>query len=329
MMTFMKFSISRITAVFAFLILFLNSCGDISDQERVDNAISLANQLLTDSDCAGAKQVLDDLGYQNLNAEYLVTYAAAQVCTTGYTTTNLFTNELSKVDSTDSSTILGSLTKFSTSSTSGSTDGNYETTLAAINTLIYAGGLTSPSHANRELKFTAQDLQEIEVFAIYLMLTNLGKYFYIHGNTNSNGQKGALDVNDTNDCLADYLTAAGQAARLAAVASISPCNADNDGHSELQSGATNRQQYMCEGVVMFNNFVDLVTNVSISGSDTSTIQNLNTAVGTLCDDAGLGAVCTVKSQSECETTIWDSGGGSGENVELYFVAVFETMLTDS
>jgi hypothetical protein len=310
--------------------LLLGSCGDTSNEERVDNAISLANQLLTDKDCAGAQQVLDDLGYQSLNSEYLIAYASSQACYAGYTTTNLFSNELSKVGSTNSA-ILGSLTTFSTSSTSSSTDGTYNYILAAVNTLLYSGGISTPSHTNRAAKFNAQDLQEIEVFSLYLMLTLIGKYFYIHGNTDSQGRKGSLDSSETNNCLADYTTTNGQALRAAATGggSISPCASDADGHSELAAASANRAEYMCQGVVMFNNFVDLVSNVTISGSDTSTIQNLSDAVGTLCDDAGLGDVCTVKSQSECVNTIWTATGENGEDVEEFFVAVFETMLTDS
>lgn len=317
-------------ALFCSIFLFLNSCGSISEEEKIDNAISLANQLLTDSDCAGAKQVLDDLGYQSSDVQYLIAYASTYACSAGYTTTNLFSNDINKIGSTTDS-ILGSLTTFTTSNTSGSTDTAFTNLLAAVNTLIYAGGLSDPSHTNRSAKFNASDLQEIEVYAIYLSLALLGKYLFIHGNTDSNGRKGSLDTNDTNNCLADYITTNGQALRAAATGGgeISPCASDSDGHSELANGAANRTKYMCQGVVIFNNFIDLVTNVTLTGSDTTALQDLDTSVGTLCGDAGLGDVCDVKSQSICEDTIWTATVENGEDVEEYFVAVFETMLTDS
>lgn len=314
----------KISLISILLLTLLLSCG-ASKEEEIDNAIDYAQQLLTDKQCDLAIKELNDVGYQNSNARYLQTYASAYACKAGFSEITFFANDLSKLAS-GNTTFLPSLTKFSTSSTTSSTADSYTNMFSAINTLLYAGGITASSHANRHAVFGTSDTSNIELQALYLLLGQLGKYLYLHGNTDSLGKKGTRDTPETNDCLTDYTTAAAQAAVTAAGATISPCsNADyNDGHSELKNGAANRKKYLCQGTILFNNMLHIIQNLTLgTTSNTGTLGELDDNISALCTAGGLGAVCTEKDQTSCEANI------SIQDLELYFIAVFETMLTDA
>ena len=301
-----------------FLFLTILSCGK-SEEDKIENGMDLAQQLLSEGNCEAAQTELDGVGYQNTNARYIKLYASTQACKANYSTPVFFGTDLSKLG-TSNTAFLGSLTTFSTSDDLADlNDEKYNHLKSAINTLLYAGGLTASSNTNRKGKFTTAEVNNIDAFAMYLILIQMGRYFYHVGNTNDLGQKGARDTATTNDCLSDYTTAASQAARVAATASIVPCTADNDGYTELQSASGTRMQRLCEGVTLFNNFFDILTSLSFTGSSAGSLTELKDSLTDLC--GALGAVCTVKDQATCESTI------TAENLELYFVGVFETMLT--
>lgn len=307
--------------IFLTISLTLSSCG--KDEGNVDDAIDNANLLLTQKNCSGALAALNKVGYQNQNSRYLQTYASAYACLSGFSEITFFGSDVDKITA-GNTTFLPSLATFTTSATTSSTDASYTNLKTAINTLLYAGGLTASSQANRAGIFGTDDASNMSIQAMYMILAQLGKYVYLHGNTNTSGQKGARDTPETNDCFTDYTTAVAQAAVTGAGANIAPCsNADyNDGHSELKNGAANRKEYLCEGAYLFNNFFDILTNVSFgSTSNSGSIGSLSDNLSDLCDTAGLGAVCTIKDQDTCESDI------TIQDLELYFIAVYEVMVT--
>ena len=305
------------------LVLF-SSCG--KDEDDIKNAIDQANNLLTTRECSAALAELNKVPYQPLNSRFIQTYSSAYACLAGFSEITFFTSDVDRIAS-GNTTFLPSLSLFSTSAISASTAASYTNLQTAINTILYAGNVTTSSHTSRAAVFGADVAGNMEVQALYMLLAQIGQYVYLHGNTDTLGRKGTRDTPETNNCFTDYTTAAAQAAVTAAGASISPCTDGNynDGHSELKNGAANRKQYLCEGAVMFNNFFDIITNVTFgSTSNSGSIGSLSDNLSNLCTAGGLGAVCTVKDQATCE-----SASVTIQDLELYFIAVYELMLTDS
>ncbi len=306
------------TISFLLFITLFSACG-VSDSEKIDEAISKAHQLLTERDCNEALKELNEVGYQNKNPYYLSVYASAQACKSDFTEPNFFANDVDNIG-TSNTTILGTLSTMSTSEIIDSSTDSYQNLKNAINTLLYAGGISAPSHANRAAVFGASAARNLGAQAFYMIIAQMGKYFYLHGNTDSNGRKGNRDP-IANSCLADYTTPAGQVARLAAGASISPCASDSSGDTELQSGHPERTKLMCEGIVLFNNLLDILASLTFTGDNVGALSSLQAGITDLCGALSLGTICTQRSQSDCEAESMD-------NIELYFVGVFETMLTD-
>ena len=289
-------------------------------------AISNAHRLLTQRACSLALGELNSVGYQNRNADYLSAYASAQACSSDFDEPSFFADSVDSIGSTNSN-FLGSLSVMETSETQSSLDTNYLSLKNAINTLLYAGGIGEPSHENRVESIGATAANNLGIQTFYMLLFQMGKYFYLHGNTNANGQKGARESTG-NPCLTDYTTVRSRNARATLSSNpsgslISPCAGDSDGHSELSSTSPERKQLLCEGIILFNNTLDIISHIAISEENTGSLSRLRQELNDNCADANLGSICDQKSQSNCEDN------ESIENIELFFLAVFETMLTDS
>ncbi len=311
-------------------LILLCACG-ASKEEEFDLIMTKAKLLLTQSKCDEALFELGQTGYRHYDAKYLQLYSSALACKGGFSVTSLF-GELADLTTTQAG-ILGSLSGMASSPTTSSTNKAFINLQSAIDTLLYAGNISTVSAANRAAEFNSTDASNMNMQALYMVLAQLGRYFYLHGNTNAAGKKGARDTPETNDCLTDYTFfdgGAGDSQVLRAFATgggtITPCAGNADGHSELKDGAPNRNKYLCQGVILFNNLLDLLSNISLSGDNTSELQDLQSNIGDLCTLAGLGAVCTVKTQSVCESMA--AVPADLNSIESFFVVVFETMLTD-
>ena len=152
MMIFPKLNILSLIPFFLFF-----GCGS-SEDDKVKFAITEAEIHLNTFNCSEALKVLEEIGAQNKNHRYLQTLASAYACKSGFKETSLFTN-LGNVQA--GGTLLGQFTKFSSASTMTSTDDiDYLNMLTAINTLLYAGGLSTsnnPSTASRASVFGSED----------------------------------------------------------------------------------------------------------------------------------------------------------------------------
>lgn len=312
----------KLIPILLFLNLFIISCGQ-SDDEKIDSAISHANQLLSSSLCADAIAVLDGIGYQNLNSRYLQTYSSAQACLAGYSTIDFFASDVDKIYANDAN-FIGSLTLFTTSPTTSLTSGSFLNLKNAINTLLFAGSTTSSSTTNRRAIFLETEIQAMNSQLLYMVLVQMGKYFEYYGNPSAAGLKGGGAGG--NNCLADYTEGTAPAIRAGLGAAISPCVADNDGHADLDGAvaATTRQSRMCEGIILFNNFTDILASLTFTGGNSGDIELLKT-LSDYCVLAGLGNVCSVKTLSECE----DTANVTFENAQLFFLNMFENMFTDA
>ena len=314
----------RNTLLFSLLLLLL-SCG--SDSEKVSNAIDDANFLLTDRNCLGARAVLDEVGYQSTNARYLKAYASTYACEANYSTITFFTDDLTNLDA-SSGGFFGSLAAFSTSSLmTSATDPDFTKLKQAIDTLLYPGGLPVSSTANRNAILGQSETNNLNVQALYMILVNFGRWLRYYGNADATGLKGAGSNPEGNNCLFTYDTGGPNFALVTdalndGAAETGSCNSANtpyEGTTDISTAdpATNKAR-LCQGIVLFNNLIDIIVNVTFTTTDTDELNDLATNFNTLCEDATAfgDALCDLRDQSSCEAI-------AIEDLEVFSAWLFE------
>ncbi len=315
-----------IRSLFTILILLcLGSCG--SESSDVKNAVDEANFLLTGRDCTGARSVLDGVGFQSNNANYLKAYASTYACEANYTTTAFFANDLTNLNATASG-FFSSLAAFSTSPLmTSATDEDFVKLQQAIDTLLYAGDISNSSSFARISVFGAKEAGGINVQALYMVLVNFGRWLSFYGNASSAGVKGVGDNPEGNNCLFTYDTGGPNFilvndALNDGAATSGSCNSTNTpytGADDISSGtAAENKARLCQGIVLFNNFIDLILNLTFTGTNTGNLNDLSTTFNSLCEDiAAFGdALCELRDQTECEAR-------PIEDLEIYSAWLFE------
>lgn len=307
------------------LILILSSCG--GDSEDVKNAIDEANFLLTERNCSRARTVLDEVGYQKTNPRYIAAYATTYACEANYSTVNFFADDLSKISSATDG-FLGSLASFTTSDRmTAATDEDFTKLQQAINTILYSGDLTDSSSLNRINIFGSSAASNLHAQALYMVMVNFGRWLRYHGNASATGVKGAGTNPEANNCLYSYN--AGGAFYAVVVdalddgaANSGSCNSTNtpyNGTDDItNAGATLNQERLCNGIILFNNFVDLISNVTFSAANTGELNNLAANFETLCSGIGgiNAALCNLRDLDDCKAANIDE-------LEVFSAWVFE------
>ncbi len=306
---------NSLLTILALLLFFASSCG--KDSDSIEAAIAEAHFLLTDRDCAGARSSLDKVGYQANNAEYIGAYASTYACDANYSTITFFANDIDKFSS-NVDGLFGSLTLFSTSDDmTSATDTDFVNLQQAINTILYAGGQTASSSANRETVFSTRENTNLNVQAIYMTLVNLGRWLHFYGDAGTDGTKGGGP--GTNTCLFTY-TAPYAIAGISAGETGSCTNVANSGRAEMMAGTEAEQKSrLCQGIVMLTNFIDLIANIEFSGDDVGDLSSAGDAFESACTfaaDEGYD-FCSIRDQSGCEAQDLD-------DLEAFSVLVFET-----
>ncbi len=307
------------------LLLLLSACG--GESEEVATAIDQANFLLTDRECSKAREVLDEVGYQSSNNRYIAVYATTYACEANYSTVNFFANDLTGLNSTAGG-FFGSLSGFSTSGLmTSATDTDFLTLQQAIDTILYSGSNTTSSSANRISVFGLRDATNLNVQALYMILVNLGRWLNYHGNADALGNKGAGTNPEANNCLYTYNTGGANFAVITdalddGAGQSGTCNSANtpyNGTTDITTGVpTTDKQRLCRGIVLLNNFIDIIINVNFSGNNTGDLNNLGTTFNTLCQDVTqfADALCDLRDMAGCEAT-------SIDDLEVYVAWLFE------
>lgn len=329
--------------------ILLTSCGGKSDEEKVDDAIDTANIYLTKGMPTEAIDILLSVGYQNRNATYLAVMASAYALRAGFSEPNFFGNDIANIGA-SAANILGTFTTFSTSRMISPNDTKYLDLQIAIDTLLYAGGVTTPTTTERAKIFTTAQNGNITFQLLFMVMAQMGKYFYYYGNADPvTGAKGggAGTANDTsinnNQCLYDgYLNPGGANDQLATPEDLTdPCDIGDPGHLDLKNPSKAIiVKRMCQGVVLFNTFMDLMTKGTLSSlSQVGSIGTLDDiagegglidiAYGAACTLSGAAEVCQVYSQSKCEEDYLDDGGAPAVSPDpkliKYFGFILETL----
>lgn len=330
----------------AFIFLSIFSCAK-TEEAAVRSAIQEAKYFLNTSNCSSARSVLEDVDFQEDNASYISTYASAQACVAGYKELDtLFGGNLSNISS---ASLITSLAAFTSSDDTVEDSEAYTALDAAITTLISYDGTTSPSTVARNSKFGTKQSGDLSMQAMYLLFVQIGKHFALYGNAEHvadppTGVKGGGAFG--NSCLYSYttqdavefVTDAGALTQLGSC--ISASGTEGSDFLEAPETAADIKRRLCQGIVYFNNLMDILSNMTLPGSDSlGDVSNIGTALSALMlaaqtaetsaaagkyndgDVNGQNAIAALKdvtSQAVCEAV-------TIERIEKFYAIFFEAI----
>ncbi len=308
------------TLVMIGLLFLAVGCG-LSKEEEVDDAISQAHRLLSANKCAEAIAVLNGVGQQTSNAEWLGVYADAQACLAPWSVVSFFATDLPNM-STSQSAIIGSLATFQQAVMTSPSDGAYTNLRAAINTLLFAGGISEVPHSNRVDALGLSSANNIGVHALYMMINQIGQFSRYYGNAlSTTGVKGSQGGSE---CYINYTDGDAQGI-VTAYPAANNCDSFILGHPQL----TGNRSRLCDGIVLFNNFIDVIANIAIGDTgNNGGLDELSANISDLCATAAgggldLGGTCTVKTHSVC---LNDTNGDiSAAQIERFYAVTWEAM----
>ena len=316
---------------FIFLAVFILffSCGKSADQEIKDTVLE-ANIFLSSSQCQPAIDLLESVGRQNSDPQYLKALSSAYACRAGYSSIVFFANDIGQ---TANPGPLGGMTTYSTSlvpiDDELTNDSNFRDLQTAIDILLYAGGIsemTEPAVEQRAKKFSLNQAGDINAQLIYMMLVQTGKFMQYYGNTNSAGIKGS--GNGLNNCFIDY-----SAANLGVQAYIASlpgsCDAPYKSRPKIVFGEADTRKKLCEGIVLLNGILNILPNVlaTAAGGNLDDISSLTDDIKASKSKIEIlgnkyKVIANVLSQKKCEidTDIDD------ETLTYYYALFFESLV---
>ncbi|MCY4524831.1 MAG: hypothetical protein OXB84_08835 [Halobacteriovoraceae bacterium] len=281
--------------LFAGLILFYGCQGHSS--RGMQDSMNEAHFLLNSRNCTGAMEILEE-HYTNANADYLQVYATAFACFANFSTTRFFSDELTNLDFSNAG-FFRSLAAMDTSGDMTSpTDTDYTNLQRAIDELLYAGGIDNPSTADRISVFGNETAINLNLQNFYMIMVQMGRWIAYYGNADATGAKGGGASG--NSCIMDYNNATVMATIDNPPGSTGSCTTTNDGHPDLIAS----RERQCQGIVLFNNLIEIANSLNVLGSINSDLDNLTTFTNTLSNLCGLlpggAAICDVRHQIQCE-----------------------------
>ena len=303
-------------AIILLLTLILTSCAK-NPSEIVDEAIDVALTKLSDGDCDGAIDVLEDAERDTSNAIYLQVLASAYACRAGFDERDFLLNQITKIDS-DPTNFMKSLTTLSLSDESEADSEAYLDLRESLEVLLYVDS-DQPSQAAREVKYGVRKAGDMGVQALFLSLTQLGKFLHFYGNVDSLGAKGAGAVNTDEQgaipstCFVEYTQAQAVLALAAGIGGACNDLAVDDGHPNLlfTPAATLivTKRRMCEGLTLLTNIIDILDNLTLPAdssmgdltSVSSTVNDYKATITTA--DPALATLISTTSQATCETLV--------------------------
>lgn len=320
--------------------IFFVACAK-TEEEELNSAIREARYHLTNMDCSEAKKVLDDVGADKDNEKYVSVYASALACEAGYTDIGTALNNLTNITATTGG-LLTSFAAFESSNETTADASTYAKLYEAIDYILNADGGTSPNTTNRLTKYGTNGGNDLSMQALLMITVAMGKYFAFYGNTDAAGTKGAGSVTGGDVCIAFYPFDATVDTMLSGGGAMNSCNSANAGHAALDPSTvtlTTVYRRMCEGIILFNNLFEILSNIDLSSNDSlGNIDAVQSTITQLYSSAQLAeaaasatwgedAVATLKtmtSQSACETYAQTANGRA--DIQRYFLVLFETNL---
>ena len=155
-----------------FIFIFILACGRTDDQEK-ESAIREARYYLSSMECTKALESLDEVDFDEKDADYISTYASTQACFGGYKELDvLFGGNL---ESLNASSLLGSLSSFTSSNEETAESSTYIALNNAITILLGFDGTNdgSPDTATRTAKFGTKKAGDLSLQALYHRVQNV------------------------------------------------------------------------------------------------------------------------------------------------------------
>lgn len=323
-----KFSLIVILGV-SFL---LTSCAKTKEEE-VLSAVREARYFLNSSQCQAAQDALEDIGQQKDDAAYVATYASALACKGGYSDLDI-TSNFSNIQT--GAGFLGSFATFTSSNETAVDAVTYTSLLESIDYIITADVATggNPETVKRLTNFGRTGGNDLSMQALFMTVVALGKYIALYGNTDATGKKGTGTFSNTK-CMAGYdnaLIVAGMAVPGAGKLNLSGCDEPDKGHPELLPANAKYKRRLCEGIILFNNLLDILGNIQLSGN--SSLGNLDDVFDAL-DDVlnnsgvaipGLSTIIT-NTQKMRSLTACEDAAVSADDLQIYFGIILENGLS--
>lgn len=323
------------------LIFLIISCAK-TDEQEIESAIREARYHLTGMDCTKAKSVLDEVGEQKDNADYVAVYASSIACVAGYTDLGTAVNNLTNITTTTTG-LFNSFAAFPSSNETEADATTYTKIVEAIRYIIEAEGGTRPNTTTRLSTFGTDDGNDLSMQALLMLTVAVGKYFAFYGNTDTNGVKGAGSVTGGANCIGFYPFDAQVNTDLAdgdidpADLSTNSCTSANAGHAQLDPGsidAATVKRRMCEGIFLFNNLFEILGKVDLSSNDSlGQIDQVETLMNDILNAAQIyesavvwrGATNAVADLRD-ETSLDQCIAATDADVQKFFILIFETSL---
>ncbi len=332
-----------------FVLISLTSCSELTENEVTDDIVFSANSYLSDGDCQKAIDLLEAYGRKPKHAGYISTLASAYACRASFSEPVFYADNLPNIGASVGTTFLSPLVRFTSSQMIGPSDASFADLQTAIDIILYSGDIASPSHVNRVVVFGEGEANDLNMQLLYMLLTQMGKYAFYYGNANpTNGTKGngsslnGNPNNNSNECFITY-TQTNIVNLIQGLPYVGACidTATDDGHPQLSPNSVSIDVFVkrsCQGLVLFNNFTDVILNLELPSSfgnigtlktDVSTFFNLlcGTTLSAMGADGTL--LCQTRSQAECETN-WGNNTNATPNstagsnaLQIYLGTVWE------
>lgn len=323
-----------------FIFIFI-SCAK-TDEEEINSALREARYHLTSMDCSKAKEVLDEVGQQKDNADYVSVYASAIACEAGYTDLGTAINNLTNITTTTVG-LLNSFAAFESSNETEADAATYSKIVEAIRYIVEADGGVRPNTNTRKTTYGTNDGNDLSMQALLMTTVAVGKYFAFYGNTDTNGIKGSGSVDGGSTCIGFYPFNALLNTDLAdgdldpSGISTNGCTSANSGHAQLDPGtidADTVKRRMCEGIFLFNNLFEILENVDLATNDSlGEIDQVPTLINDILNAAQINESAatwrgstTAVSDLRDETSLANCIAADDADIQKYFVLIFETGL---
>jgi hypothetical protein len=312
-------SVKYFSILLLMLSLAFTSCSK-GTEEEMEDAILEANFLLSEGDCTGALAILDAAGNSSsTNYLFLQVYASANACAGGYSDLD-FLAAAGEGLSAGSTDFLNSLATFDYSvaeTTAETTD--FTSLITGVEVLTAGGGNTAGGHVGRLAIFGEDSTQSLNMQALFMVTSALGKYVHFYGDANpTTGIK--------TQCVYTYTKAVSQAAVDGG--GVTACSSGS-GYAGGNSGAgAPAIRRACQGIVLYNQLIDLFLNTTLSASDDYgdldlVYNNIKTAYNAYCAiDANTQATCDLKVVQSCVDQ-YDAATLSIDYIEVYLAAILE------
>ncbi|MGE3611528.1 MAG: hypothetical protein AB7I27_18195 [Bacteriovoracaceae bacterium] len=309
------------------LSLILLGCAK-TPEEKVNEAIDVAQTYLSSNECQKAIDLLEEVGRQTDDPIYLQVLASAYACRADYEEISFIVSDVTTISSSNPG-FLKSLTKMTMAQETAADSDEYTDILTALNLLLDTNSSsTQPSHSARVNLFGKRKAQDMDVQILLLSIAQLGKFLHYYGNVNSSGVKGGGSAGNT--CFLSYTDATAQS--LVQLGTTGACTGTTNGHTDLAYGAnlTKAKRRMCEALILVTNIIDILNGLDLSSnSNLSSLESVSTTINTIKTSVvttypSLATLLDTTSQSTCETLM--SNATQFNNMEILFALIFEVGL---